>query len=174
MIPGIQPSIRGVVALCIGIGAGSAGAATARAPHAGTVLCAYASPSGYLEVGNVSCTTTNHRAMLVGTWSYRYYGGCPNGCTGSTCNGGAGNYYVVTGANGWDFRQHFFNSNSYSFSKTCDSCVLGLVGATGSATSPRSRSDNRQYGTRMSSWMSPSLSCGQSLGGTEIVGYPSL
>jgi hypothetical protein len=170
----IQRAIQGVVALCIGVSAGNAVAVTARAPHAGTVLCAYDSPSGYLDVGS-TCSEWNHRGMLVGSWYYRYYGGCANSCLGgNSCNGGAGNYYVVTGSNGWDFRQFFLNTSASTYSKTCDGCSLGLVGASGSATSARSRSDNRQYGTRKSSWMSPTLSCGQSLYGTETVGYPTL
>ncbi|HYO56495.1 peptidase M23 [Archangium sp.] len=171
----IQRAIHGVAVLCMGVWVGGAVAATALAPTSGTVQCVYGSPSAYLDIGNGTCSEWNHRAMLQGSTYYKYYGGCASSCSGgSSCNGGAGNYYVVTGANGWDFRQSLFNANVSSGTKTCDRCALGLIGASGSATGPLARSDNRQYGTRKSAWLSPSLSCGQSLSGGEVVGYPML
>lgn len=169
----LQRALYGVIALCLGVWTEGALAATAHAPTFGTVDCPYATPSGYLDISNMTCSEWNHRGMILGSVHYRYTGGCANSCTGGTsCNGGAGNYYVVTGANGWDFRQLFINASASSYSKTCDRCVLGLVGASGGATRSLARSDNRQYGTRKSAWMSPSLACGQTA--PTIVGYPTL
>lgn len=128
-----------------------------------------------LDIGNASCNEWNHRAMLSGSYYYKYYGGCAAACNGSDCNGGAGNYYVVTGANGWEFRQLHFINNVSSGSKTCDGCALGLVGGTGSATGPHSHSDNRQYGTRSSAWYTKAgTTCGSSGYCGNIVGYPTL
>ncbi|HZI02400.1 MAG TPA: peptidase M23 [Archangium sp.] len=167
-------ALYAVVALCLGVWTEGALAATAGAPTSGTIYCPYASPSGFLDVAT-TCSEWNHLGMIVGNVYYRYYGGCANSCSGGTsCNGGAGNYYVVTGASGWDFRQLFVNSNASSGSKTCDRCALGLIGASGSATRSLGRSENRQYGTRHSSWISPSLTCGQSVAGGQTVGYPTL
>ncbi len=171
----IPRAMYGVLTLCAGAWAGMAVAATAYGPICDTaakVVC----PSGSfvaLEISNNTCGTWNHRAMLDGSYAYRYYGGCANACAGTSCNGGAGNYYVVTGASGWDFRQLHFNANTSSGSKTCDSCSLGLVGGTGQTTFAHSHSDNRQYGTRKTSWASVS-SCGSSGYCGHIVGYPTL
>ncbi len=128
-----------------------------------------------LDIGNSSCNEWNHRAMLSGSYAYRYYGGCAAACYGSTCNGGAGNYYVVTGANGWDFRQLHFINNASSGTKTCDGCALGLIGGTGSASGPHSHADNRQYGTRASAWYtSKGTTCGTSGYCGNIIGAPTL
>jgi hypothetical protein len=128
-----------------------------------------------LDIGNGTCAEWNHRGMLVGNFAYRYYGGCAGACYGSTCNGGAGNYYVVTGASGWDFRQLHFYANVSSGTKTCDRCALGLVGGTGSATGPHVHADNRQYGTRKSAWYtSVGTTCGSSGYCNNRVGVPTL
>jgi hypothetical protein len=128
-----------------------------------------------LDIGNGTCGSWNHRAMLNASKYYHYYGGCGYACYGSSCNGGAGNYYVVSGANGWDFRQLHFIANVSSGSTTCDGCALGLVGGTGSATGPHSHSDNRQYGTRKAAWYnSAGTTCGTSGNCTHIEGYPTL
>jgi len=128
-----------------------------------------------LDMSNGTCGEWNHRAMLNASKYYRYYGGCGYSCYGGGCNGGAGNYYVVTGSNGWDFRQLHFIANASSGSKTCDGCALGLIGGTGTATGPHSHADNRQYGTRKSGWYtSAGTTCGTSANCTHIVGYPKL
>jgi len=126
-----------------------------------------------------TCSNYNHRAMLVGSYHYTLYAGCANSCgscSGDTCcNGGAGNYYVVSGSNGWDFRQLHFNTNVSSYSQTCDRCPLGLVGSTGHTTGPHSHSDNRQYGTRKSAWYTTvGTTCGSSGYCGNRVGVPSL
>ena len=113
------------------------------------------------------------RAPIRGSYYYRLYGGCANSCSGgASCNGGAGNYYVVTGANGWDFRMLHFNLDSNSVSKTCDGCLLGKVGASGSSTIPHVHLDNRQYGTRKSSWYA--VTCGDRVPCGTVIGYPTL
>ncbi|MBN8466392.1 peptidase M23 [Corallococcus sp. AB004] len=128
-----------------------------------------------LDIGNGSCGEWNHRGMLVGNYYYYYYGGCAAACYGSTCNGGAGNYYVVSGASGWDFRQLHFYANVSSGTKTCDRCALGLVGGTGSATGPHVHADNRQYGTRKSAWYtSVGTTCGTNANCTNRLGVPTL
>ena len=88
-----------------------------------------------LDMSNGTCSEWNHRAMIAGSRYYHYYGGCAANCSGGTsCNGGAGNYFVVTGASGWDFRQLHINASGNSYSRTCDGCALGLVGSTGNST----------------------------------------
>ncbi len=154
--------------------AGSAGAATAYGSICDTnaqILCL--STTG-LDIGNGTCGSWNYRAMIGGSRYYSYYGGCAGTCSGgTTCNGGAGNYYVTTGANGWDFRMLHVFPNASSGSKTCDRCYVGLVGA-GSSSTPHTRADNRQYGTRSSAWYGGSASCGASGYCGNIVGYPTL
>ncbi len=163
--------------------AGMAWAATANGPICETTAnvnsTTYYNCSGSshtaLDMGNASCNEWNHRGMLVGNFYYRYYGGCAMACYGSTCNGGAGNYYVVTGGNGWDFRQLHFINNVSSGSKTCDRCALGLLGGTGSASGPHSHADNRQYGTRKSAWyVNAGTTCGSSAYCGNRVGVPTL
>jgi hypothetical protein len=128
-----------------------------------------------LDIFNSTCSEWNHRGMLGGSFYYKYYGGCANSCSGDGCNGGAGNHVIVTGSNGWDWRQLHINSNANSFSKTCDRCALGLVGATGSATSAHVHADNRQYGTRSTAWYTKAgITCGSSAYCGNIIGYATL
>ncbi len=128
-----------------------------------------------LDISNGTCGEWNHRAMLAGSFAYKYYGGCGAACYGSTCNGGAGNYYVVSGGSGWDFRQLHIYANTSSGTKTCDGCALGLVGGTGQATGPHVHADNRQYGTRKSAWYtSKGTTCGTTGNCTTVIGAPSL
>lgn len=121
-----------------------------------------------VDIGGVTCGDT-FRAPFRGSYYYQYYSGCETTCsTSTTCNGGAGNYYVVTGANGWDFRILGINPNAYSRSQTCDSCILGAAGG-------HVHFDNRQYGTRKSTWYtSAGLTCGASAYCGTILGYPTL
>ncbi len=57
-----------------------------------------------LDISNQSCSEWNHRGMLVGSFKYTLFSGCANNCANPPpnpdCNGGAGNYYVVSGATG--------------------------------------------------------------------------
>ena len=166
----------------------SAPAATANGPicdpNARVNSTTYYSCSGSshtaLDIANGTCSEWNHRAMLVGSYRYTLYGGCTNSCGAcsagaSCCNGGAGNYYVVSGSNGWDFRQLHSNTNASSKTQTCDRCILGLVGSTGNSTGAHSHSDNRQYGTRMTAWYtSVGTTCGSSGYCNNRVGTPTL
>jgi len=120
------------------------------------------------------CGEWNLRGMLVGNHAYRFYSGsCANTCTaGTVCN----NYVAVVGANGWDFRQLYIYSNANSVSKTCDRCALGLLGAAhGSGPKGSIHAENRQYGTRMTSWYTQAgIICGASVSCGSPVGYPVL
>ncbi|HYO53686.1 peptidase M23 [Archangium sp.] len=170
-------SMCGVAMLCISGGAGSAVAATAYGSICDTnarVLCPSGTLAGSLEIGNGTCGSWNYQSMLAGSYYYKYYGGCAGACNGSTCNGGAGNYYIVTGSSGWDFRLLHVYANVSSGSKTCDRCALGLVGGTGSTTTPHTHADNRQYATRHSTWFKGAVSCGSSGYCGNIVGSPTL
>lgn len=129
-----------------------------------------------LDIGGVPCGEPLY-APLVGTYYYRLTGGCANTCSGgTTCNGGAGNYYVVTGVNGWDFRMlHANNGATAATSKTCNRCSLGtVVGSTGGASTAHVHMDNRQYGTRKTAWYSGTVTCGSPASCTNVIGYPSL
>lgn len=132
-----------------------------------------------LDMSNGTCSEWNHRGMLVGSYAYRFYGGCANNCRNpppsTTCNGGAGNYYVVSGGSGWDFRQLHVNTNGSSRTQTCDRCALGLVGSTGNSYGAHVHADNRQYGTKKTAWYtSVGTTCGSSANCTNRVGVPSL
>ena len=132
-----------------------------------------------LDISNQSCSEWNNRGMILGTVHYAYYGGCASNCANPppnpNCNGGAGNYYVVSGANGWDFRQLHTNISSSSGAKTCDRCAMGLVGSTGHSYGAHVHSDNRQYGTRKSAWYtSVGTTCGSSGFCDNVVGQPTL
>jgi hypothetical protein len=162
-----------------------AGAVTAMGPvcnaSAKVLSTTYYSCSGSthtaLDIGGVPCGEPLY-GPLVGTFTYRPYGGCANTCSGTntSCNGGAGNYYVVTGASGWDFRMlHANNGSTAPVTKTCNRCLLGTtVGSTGSATTPHVHLDNRQYGTRKTAWYSGTVTCGSPASCTNVIGYPTL
>lgn len=138
----------------------------------------YSCSSGYhaaLDMSNRTCNSWSHRGMIVGVRYYKYIGGCGVSCTGNSCNGGAGNYVVVTGAAGWDFRQLHIGANANSYSKSCDRCPLGLVSSTGQSSGAHVHADNRRYGTRMTGWYtSAGTTCGRSAYCGNVVGYPTL
>jgi hypothetical protein len=129
-----------------------------------------------IDVANGSCGEWLHRGMLGGSFYYVYYGGCANTCFGDGgCNGGLGNYFKVTGSNGWDWRQLHLNANAYSYSKTCDRCPLGLLGGTGNVTRPHVHADNRKDGVRSSAWYTNAgTTCGSSAYCGNIIGYATL
>jgi hypothetical protein len=130
---------------------------------------------GALDMSNGTCNSWNHRGMLVGSRYYRYYGGCGQSCSATSCNGGAGNYVVVSGSNGWQFRQLHIGANGSSGSKTCDRCALGLVSSTGQSYGAHVHADNRRYGTRMTAWYtSVGTTCGRSAYCGNVVGNPTL
>lgn len=132
-----------------------------------------------LDISNQSCSEWNHRGMILGSVKYNLFGGCAANCANPppnpNCNGGAGNYFQVNGANGWQFRQLHFNASGNTFTRTCDRCALGLVGSTGHSFGAHSHSDNRQFGTRKSAWYtSVGTTCGSSGFCERVVGRPTL
>jgi hypothetical protein len=128
-----------------------------------------------LDISNGTCGEWAHRGMLGGSHYYRYTGGCANSCSGTSCSSSSSNFYVVVGTNGWDFRQLHIWSNANSGTKTCDRCALGLVGGTNSNIGPMVHADNRQYGTRKSSWYtSKGTTCGSSAYCGNIIGSVTL
>ena len=176
-----------LAALCLALLSGQteSRAATANGPICDTAArvnsTTYYSCSGgthtALDIANGTCSVWNYRAMLVGSFRYTQYAGCGDSCgscSGSSCcNGGAGNYFVVSGGSGWDFRQ--LHSNAPKGTQTCDRCALGLIGSTGNSTGAHSHSDNRQYGTRKSAWYTAAgTTCGSSGNCSNRVGVPTL
>jgi len=160
-----------------------ASSATARGPICDTgarvgSTTYYSCSSGYhaaLDMSNGTCNAWNHRGMIVGSRFYRVFGGCGQSCSPTTCNGGAGNYAVVTGGSGWEFRQLHIGANASTFSKTCDRCPLGLVSSTGQAFGAHVHADNRRYGTRMTGWYtSAGTTCGRNAYCGNTVGNPTL
>ena len=132
-----------------------------------------------LDISNQSCSEWNHRGMILGSVKYNLFGGCAANCANPppnpNCNGGAGNYFVVNGASGWQFRQLHFNASPNTYTRTCDRCALGLIGSTGHSFGAHSHSDNRQYGTRKSAWYtSVGTTCGSSGFCERVVGQPTL
>jgi hypothetical protein len=132
-----------------------------------------------LDMSNKTCNTWFARGMLLGTFSYTYYGGCGQSCgscSSGCCNGGAGNYVRVVGAGGWDFRQlHFNHHSTESKSKACDRCPFGLVGSTGSSTAAHVHADNRRDGVRQTAWYTNvGTTCGSSAYCENRVGVPTL
>lgn len=155
-------------------GSGSAVAATAYGPtcdpnsRVSTVVYFQCTSSSHvaIDMDTPTCAGWNHRSMLEGSFYYTYHdGGCANSCSDTSC----ANYFQVTGANGWDFRQMYLWSNANTFSKTCDGCTLGLTRGT------HVHADNRQYATRKSAWlMGSGITCGRSAYCGNVMGYPTL
>lgn len=165
----------------------AAGAATANGPicdaaarvGSTTYYSCGSSTHQALDMSNGTCSEYNHRGMLVGSYSYKFFGGCASNCKNPppspSCNGGAGNYYVVSGSSGWEFRQLHINTNVSSKTQTCDRCPLGLVGSTGESYGAHAHADNRKFGTRMTAWYtSVGTTCGSSANCTNRVGVPTL
>lgn len=176
----VTPILIALVAIAT---SASAYAATARGPICQTSARVgsttyYSCNGGYhgaLDMSNGTCNSWNHRGMILGSRYYRYYGGCGQSCRATSCNGGAGNYVVVTGGSGWQFRQLHIGANASSRSKTCDRCALGLVSSTGQSYGAHVHADNRRYGTRMTAWYtSVGTTCGRSAYCGNVVGRPTL
>lgn len=175
-------SVRGLllVGAVVAGGVPSAIAATAMGPvcneAAKVISTTYYSCTGGahngVDIGNVPCGEPLY-GPLVGSRRYQSYGGCEDTCAvGTACNGGAGNYYVVTGVSGWDFRM--LHATGTAVTVTCDRCRLGSkVGGSGGVV--HVHLDNRQYGTRKTAWYSGAgTTCGSSGNCTQVIGYPTL
>lgn len=122
-----------------------------------------------------SCNNDNVKGMLENSTHYVWHGGCADDCNGSNCNGGAGNYYTVTGSDGYEFRELHLNSSAASGTKTCDRCNLGKLGSTGSSTAPHVHADNRRNGERLTAWYNiTDTTCGDPAGCGVIVGKPRM
>ncbi|HEX5746781.1 MAG TPA: peptidase M23 [Archangium sp.] len=125
-----------------------------------------------------ACNATNVLSMLNGTYTYQLMiSGCASDCdsTPTDCGGGAGNYYQVTGSNGYDFRQLHINPNADMKTKTAArGAYLGWLGSTGSSTAPHVHADNRRSGTRLSAWYTGYVSCGSPATGSNAIGQVTL
>jgi hypothetical protein len=125
-----------------------------------------------------ACKATHVRAMLDGSYLYTLeYDRCEDDCdeTPTKCGGGAGNYYAVEGANGYNFRQLHLIRSADLFSKTAArGAFLGLWGSTGSSTAPHVHADNRQYKTRLSAWYTGYVTCGSPATSSNVVGQVRL
>lgn len=131
-----------------------------------------------------------HRAMTINLKLYQYNLGfstpCANNCEGTSgkcnkssdnnCHGGAGNYFVVQGTNGWDFRQlHLNHSEVYSYTKyAVTGNRIGHLGSTGHSTAPHVHADNRRNGVRMTDWYAGVVTCGFPATSDDLVGYLQL
>lgn len=124
-----------------------------------------------------TCNATNVRAMLDGTYYYDFIGGCESTCsrTNPSCNGGAGNYAVVNGSNGYQFRELHMNETSDSNDKYASKgTFLGMLGSTGDSTAPHVHVDNRKNGTRLSAWYDGYVTCGDAASSTNVIGHVTL
>jgi hypothetical protein len=125
-----------------------------------------------------ACKATNVRAMLNGSYTYRLMeGSCADDCdsTPTSCGGGAGNYYEVTGSNGYNFRQlHLIRSADMATKTAARGTFLGWWGSTGSSTAPHVHADNRQYSTRLTAWYTGYVTCGSAATSSNAIGQVKL
>ncbi len=132
-----------------------------------------------LDIGGVACGEPVY-APLSGSYSYKFYSGCVTNCYGyGACGNGSPNSYLVTGGDGWDFRIVHFIATADTFAKTCSGCRLGQLGGSkqvsGTSDDVLVHLENRQYGTRKSSWyISKGTTCGSSGYCGSVIGYPTL
>jgi hypothetical protein len=161
------------VALCLVGWAGAEASVQVKGPicdDANTVVICDGSsePLGSLEIGNGTCGVWSMRGMLVGSfyWSViSQYSSCAS--TPQTPS----NYTYVNGANGFRFYQYHHNHNASSYSRTCDRCALGLVGATGNVYIPHVHAVHTQNGTKLTSWYTGYVTCGSKAGCSYTLGY---
>lgn len=132
------------------------------------------SASGYhgsLDISNGTCSVWNMRGMLVGSYYWRVvssYANCVN--TPQT----PANYAYVIGSNGYVFYQYHHNHNVSSYTRTCDRCALGLVGATGNAYGAHVHGQHNYNGTIHTAWYSGYVTCGSKGGCNYTMGYPRM
>lgn len=125
-----------------------------------------------------ACKATNVRTMLDGSYYYQLQqGSCADDCdsTPTNCGGGAGNYYEVTGSNGYNFRQlHLIRSADMASKTAARGAYLGWWGSTGSSSAPHVHADNRQYTTRLTAWYSAYVTCGSAATSSNAIGQVKL
>ena len=168
------------LALCIAGWAGVAGAVEARSPIWDDMACkvphtTYYSCSGdyhgAVDFSNGTCGTWNMHGMLVGSFYWNVvsqYSNCePTPMTPA-------NYVYVNGSNGYRFYQYHHNHNATSYSRSCDRCALGLVGATGQADGAHVHAQNNQNSTKLTAWYAGYVTCSSKCGSGYLVGYPRM
>jgi hypothetical protein len=164
-----------VVVLCLVGWAGVAVAAEARSPFLGgkvTSTTYYSCNGDYhaaVDISDGTCGVWNMRAMLVGSFYWNVVTGQTN-CQNYPVT--TANYVYVSGSTGYMFSQYHHNHSSNSYSRACDRCALGLVGATGQAYGAHVHAQNTQYSTRLTAWYEGYAICGGSADG--VLGYPRL
>jgi hypothetical protein len=111
---------------------------------------------GALDIGNGTCSVWNLRAMLVGTLYWNVHGNYTN-CVNSPQV--PQNYVEAVGYNLYTFGQYHHNNGASSSSKSCDRCVLGLVGATGQAYGAHVHAQNSYNRTAVTAWYNGYVTC---------------
>jgi hypothetical protein len=170
------------VTLCITGWAGAAVAAEARGPiwddvnakvtHTTYYSCNSANAfHGSLDIGNGTCSVWSMRGMLVGSYYWNVVSGQSN-CQPYPVT--AANYAYVNGASGYRFFQYHHNHNANSYSRTCDRCPLGLVGATGQAYGAHVHAQHNQNSTILTGWYSGYVTCGSKSSGNHVMGRPAM
>jgi hypothetical protein len=163
--------------LCVVGWAGVAAAAEARGPiwaDDNTVTVAICSGSehvGAVDISNGTCSTWNMRAMLVGSFYWNVVSAYTN-CLSTPQT--PANYAYVNGMTGYRFYQYHHNHTASSYSRTCDRCALGLVGAAGQVYGARVHALNTQYNTVLTAWYAGYVTCEPKVGYIHIIGYPRL
>ena len=126
---------------------------------------------GALDFSNGTCGTWSQRAMLVGSFYHNVISGNSN-CEPTPMT--AANYVYVAGSNGYIFYQYHHNHNASSYSRSCDRCALGLVGATGQAYGAHVHVQYNQNSTKLTAWYQGYVTCGAKCGANIVVGYITL
>jgi hypothetical protein len=126
---------------------------------------------GALDISNGTCSVWSMRGMLVGTYYWNVVTGYSN-CVNSPQT--AANYTYVAGSSGYIFYQYHHNHNANSYSRSCDRCALGLVGATGNAYGAHVHGQSNQNSTKLTAWYSGYATCGTKSNGNTVMGYPRL
>jgi hypothetical protein len=168
-----------VLSLVGWVGVAGAGTVQARGPIWDDVNTTVSYPGcdgcsshpGALSISNGTCSMWNMRAMLVGTFYWNVYGANSN-CINTPQV--PQNFVRVIGSNGYNFSQYHHNHSASSYSRSCDRCTLGLVGATGQAYGARVCAQNSYNTTVLTAWYSGYVTCGSKSNGTSVLGYPRL
>jgi hypothetical protein len=170
-------TLSSVVVLCLVGWSGVAGAVTVEVRGPTCNLNATVNNSctddthGALDIGNVPCGTTEMRGMLVGSFYWNVVSGQTN-CQNYPVT--AANYVFAKGSNGYIFYQYHHNHSVNSYSRTCDRCILGQVGATGQVYGAHVHAQYNQNSTRLTGWYSGYVTCGSRASCYDIMGYVTM